>query len=165
MNMSIARGEETIELIIPTDWSAKDHERTFSSNELISAYLKGKEHAKDEGFERFKKQLNSNLTMATGIAKDLLRTLEENKIELVGIHLKAVSVKNFEFLCVVSKESFESDNFINAYIITHKVKNQYQLENVNLDFSYLGENQDVSEECLAADGYFLHYNHEQTAKA
>lgn len=163
--MSIARGEETIEFVIPKDWEAKEHERTFSTDELISAYLKGKEHGIGLEFEKIKKQLNSNLRLATVIAEDLLKTLQEHKINLVGIHLKPVNIGNFEFLFVVDEESFDSEDFINAYRITHKVKNQYQTEKLTLEFSYLSNESSISDDCLIADGYFLHYNHEQTAKA
>ncbi|WP_438946757.1 hypothetical protein [Sediminibacterium sp.] len=165
MTSNVAVRQETIGFVIPRDWTTKESEKFYSANEMISAYLKGKEEAKGEELEKLNQELNSNLRLATVIAEDLLRTLEENHINLVGIHLKAVSIRNFEFLFVVSEESFNSADFKNAYKITHKVKSQYRSSDVNLEFSYLGRNQGISDDCLIADGYFLHYNHDQGGKA
>lgn len=165
MKTQIATSEPTMGFVIPRDWAAKEAERTFSTNELISAYLVGKEHAMDHALEKARQQLNSNIRTATVIAEDLLRTLEEKAIKLVGIHLKPVNIRNFEFLFIVDEQSFDSEEFINAYSITHQVKNQYQTDDLVLEFSYLSNEETLSDECLVADGYFIHYNHEQGAKA
>jgi hypothetical protein len=141
--------------LLPKDWEAGT--KDFSANEVISAYFLGKEDGKKEDFEKYKNQFSLNIKLASAIAEELFEIGMEKKIDLRSIHLKANSLSSFEALFLVSKDSIQSDNFRNAYVISRTLRNKYKSDKFNLYFSFTPQTEEVDINCLAADGFFMRY--------
>lgn len=148
--------------ILPKDWSSSQNDK-FTANEMIQAYFSGKEDGIKEHDELFKREFSVNVKLATSIAEELLETGIDNHIKMKSIHLKAENSNSFEILFLVDPESYNDDSFRNAYVIARAIKNKYKTDRVHFSFSFTSESAEITNECLAADGFFMRY--EQGKKA
>lgn len=141
--------------ILPKNWQRS--EDYFTSNDLINAYLDGKEAGKKEEKQKWINEFTVNVKLATSISEELYALGEESKIKFSAIHLKARSLKSFESLFFVDKKLFLSENFRNIYTLSRNLRNKYMTDKFNLSFSFTPETDEVSIDSLAADGFLMHY--------
>jgi|GEM_PF-710190 len=144
--------------IFPKDWQSE-----ITADDVIDAYFIGKEDGQKAHIDHLKQEFAVNVKLATSIAEELLKIVEEAKIKLGTIHLKAVSFNSFELLFLANEESYNSDNFREAYVLSRILKNKYKTDRVHFSFSFMSESDEITNECLSADGFFMRY--EQSKKA
>lgn len=140
--------------ILPKDWSAGD---SFSADEVLNAYFKGVEEGQNTHQEKLKKEFSINVKLATSISEELLAIGIEKNLKLQTIHLKATAINSFEALFLVHKDSIISDDFRNAYVISRTLRDKYKNDKFNLSFSFIADTEDIDNNCLAADGFFMRY--------
>mgnify|MGYP001373279862 CR=1 FL=1 len=150
--------ESALGFVLPSDWSAKESDRHFTSDEVISAYIAGKNHATAEAINEIKREFSSNVALATRIAEALLKSLVDKNIVIKGAHLKPHSVSYFEFLIVFDHEFYETDEFYATYFLSREIKSRYALNNLSVEFTFMSDEGDISNDCLISDGYFLSYD-------
>lgn len=140
---------------LPKDWQSAKPEIT--ADDVIDAYFKGKEDGKKEKIEKIKSEFFVNLKLATSIAEELYETGNENNLKLEGIRLKARGLRSFDILFLVDDEMFVSDQFREAYVLSRAIKNKYKSEIVTYSFSFTPHTENLNEDCLTADGFFMKY--------
>lgn len=141
--------------ILPKDWQKSVE--YYTSNDLITAYLKGKEEGKKDEFDKSFQEFSVNVKLATSIAEELFALGKDQDIVLNEIHLKANTLYSFEVLYLVDKKLFLSDNFRAIYVLSRQLRNKYKTDKFNLSFSFTPQSEEVSVDCLGADGFFMRY--------
>lgn len=142
-------------LSFPTNW--RQEENSFTGDDLIDAYLKGKQAGKNEMINILSKQFETNVEIATSVSEKLFVEAKKKKIVPKEVHLKADGITNFSALFVVDKNDFVSDNFRQIFTIARKLKTKAETDSFYISFTFLPASNNFNEKSLHADGYFLKY--------
>lgn len=140
---------------LPAKWEKS--EDTFSSNDLIDAYLNGVQYGMDEQKRILMDQFKENVDLAATLSETLYEQLLTSKLKPIEVHLKADSITNFTALFVVELSDYLSDDFQRVYTMGRKLYEQNQKNNFCLSFSFTPNLKDLNEHCLVADGFFIRY--------
>lgn len=154
--MVIAKKEVATPL--PENWKKQDS--AFTGDDLIDAYLKGKEDGKNDVYNILFTQLKNNITKATTISEKVYQHSLGENIPFKTIHIKADSITRFEALFICMEKDFIADQFRNIYTYARKLKNECESENFYISFSFTPNSPHLNEKCLASDGFFLKYDKE-----
>lgn len=140
---------------IPSNW--KQEESVYTGDNLIDAYLKGKQDGTDELKKILNKQFKNNIDHATKVSEKLLAEAALNNINLKAIHLKAEGITKFSALFVAEKDDFLSDKFREILISSRKLKKEVESDSFYMSFSFVPNTKELNEKAIYADGYFLKY--------
>ena len=140
---------------LPKNWEKS--EDVFTGDDLIDAFLRGKQAGQNEHYRILSKQLEENISKAAALAESLYDQISKKEIEPIEIHLKAEDITKYKALVIVSKDDFISDDFRQAYTISRKIKNESESENFYISFSFTPASEHLNEQCLLADGFFMKY--------
>lgn len=129
----------------------------FTADNLIDAYIQGKEKGRNEAFNILRQQLISNIDLAKTTAEKVFDKAISKKIDARSVRIKANGLSQFTALFIVGKDDFISDSFKEVYTLARKEKNNVTSENFYINFSFMPDTGNINEQALAADGYFLKY--------
>lgn len=141
--------------LLPNNWAKTNN--SYTGNDVIDAYLSGKEVGKDEAQRRHRDEFLENLAAATTASEKLLKMAWERAIHLEAIHLKADQVSNFTALFVSNLQDYLSDQFRDVYVIAQELKKASRKDTFDIYFSFTHNSPYPSQELLASDGFFLQY--------
>lgn len=131
--------------------------KVITHNDVLEAYLKGKEAGKTEQQRVNQSLFNANLKKAQTTSEQLFEELINTGIKIVSIHLKADAITSFNALLVADKEDFLKDEFRQAFIVARRLKNKNEDQTFNISFTFTPDSKTLDEDCLASDGFFLKY--------
>jgi len=126
-------------------------------NDVIDAYLKGKEVGRDEVKLAMYRLFQTNLSKAQDNSEKLNEQLKKIGINISQIHLKADNLTDFGALVIATKEDYISENFLKAISVARGIKKYSHSEDFCINFSFTYQAKTFDEDCLNADGYFLKY--------
>lgn len=127
-------------------------------NDVIDAYLKGKQGGKDEAKIAMIKLFELNLNKAQEKSEELYETLKKMGFGINSIHLKADNITNFMALIIADYKDYVSEEFLNAITASRELKTKTDSEEFTLNFYFTYHAGTLNEHCLDSDGYFLKYN-------
>lgn len=127
-------------------------------NDVIDAYLKGKEAGKDGAKIAMIKLFELNLGKAQEKSEQLYEGLKGMGFTINSIHLKADNLTNFMALIVADFDDYVSEKFLKAISKSRELKLQSDSEDFTLNFYFTYHADTLNERCLDSDGYFLKYN-------
>jgi hypothetical protein len=130
----------------------------ITHNDVIDAYLKGKEVGRDESKLAMNKLFQDNLTKAQDNSEKLNKYLKDIGIGISEIHLKADSLTDFMALVIASEEDYVSEKFLKAISLGREIKTYSHSDDFNINFYFTYQADTLNENCLHADGYFLKFN-------
>ncbi|MGN6297921.1 MAG: hypothetical protein ACTHM7_14135 [Ginsengibacter sp.] len=136
-------------------WRQSDD--VVTHNDVIDAYLKGKEVGRDEVKLAMNKLFQSNLSKARDNSEKLHEQLKKIGINISEIHLKADNLTDFVALVIAKKEDYISEDFLKAISLARGIKKYSHSEDFCINFSFTYQAKTFDENCLNADGYFLKY--------
>ena len=119
----------------PSNW--KRESDVFTSDQVINAYLKGREDGQNDNLRILVNQFKTNINEAQKVSESIIEKAFQKQIKLKEVHLKADSILNFEALFVADEKDFISDNFRDVYTCARKIKNDVQNENFYISFSFM----------------------------
>ena len=141
---------------LPQNWEkSKD---VYTGDDLIDAFLTGKEAGKNEHFRILLAQFKENIDQAASLSEKLYKQIAELNIKPFDVRIKAEDITRFKALFIVQKEDFLSDEFRNAYVLSRKIKNDSESDKFYISFSFTPSSEDLNEHCLVADGFFMKYD-------
>lgn len=127
-------------------------------NDVIDAYLKGKEAGKDATRIAMVKLFEQNLKKAQTKSEELYEVLKSMGFSINSIHLKADNITNFMALIIADYKDYVNENFLNAITVSRELKTKTDAEEFTLNFYFTYHADTLNEHCLDSDGYFLKYN-------
>lgn len=140
---------------LPINW--KKEASVYTSDNVIEAYLKGKQDGKDEMTKILTRQFNDNLKIATDTSERLFQEAAKKKIGFKSIHLKADGITKFSAIFVTKMEDFVNDKFRDIFVTARNIKNDVESDSFYITFTFMPDSEHVNEKCIASDGYFLKY--------
>lgn len=129
----------------------------FTGDDVLNAYIQGKEDQKDEMKRIYESKFNSNILRSQEISEKLCVAISDKGLKIHSIHLKADSVTKFSALFFVDENDFIKDEFKDAFIIARAFKKETEDSTFSIDFNFAHHSISVDEKCLANDGFFLKY--------
>jgi hypothetical protein len=127
-------------------------------DDVIDAYLKGKQAGKDEAKIPMIKLFEQNLNKAQEKSEELYQEIKTLGFNIDSIHLKADNVTNFMALVIADFKDYVNEEFLKAIAISRQLKNSNDAEDFTLNFYFTYHAETLNEHCLESDGYFLKYN-------
>ncbi len=134
-------------------------ESYYTSDQLINAYLKGKDFQKSKDEQVFIRELTINLEKAKELATTIFSLISERKFDCKIVRLKIKDIYSFTAIFVVDSKDYCSSEFREIY------ESSIQLKKANNDsdtfeFStiFTPFNDKLEEGKLRADGFTLSYN-------
>ncbi len=127
-------------------------------NDVIDAYLKGKQAGKDEAKIAMIKLFELNLGKAQQKTVELFEAIKSMGFGIDSIHLKADNITNFMALIITEYNDYVNERFLEAITISRELKTKTDSEDFTLNFYFTYQADSLNEHSLASDGYFLKYN-------
>jgi hypothetical protein len=132
-------------------------EPLFTGNQVIEAYLKGKQEGRTEVEIALNHLFNRNLEKAKSLTENLYSILRNMRIDVSVIHLKADSATAFTSLFVVSLEDYVGDKILDAISRGLEIQARESDESFSIDFSFTHNSPTLNVKAIISDGYFLRY--------
>ena len=140
---------------LPENWEkSKD---VYTGDDLIDAFLSGKEAGKNEHFRILLAQFKENIDQAARLSETLFKEVIKLDVKPYEIRIKAEDITRFKALFIVSKEDFLSDKFRDVYTLSRKLKTTSESDKFYISFSFTPTSKELNEHCLIADGFFMRY--------
>lgn len=139
---------------LPNNWQKKGE---INSDDVINAYVKGKNDGKNEFNKELRNKFQRNLHKAISVSENVYESVNQHGIHLSSIHLRAENLNNFSVLFVTNAGDFLSTKFKSAYSISRRIKEKAIAEDFYISFSFMPDSKNLNQDCLTADGYFLKY--------
>jgi hypothetical protein len=152
-----AGNDNIISRILPDSWE-QQADASYSSNDLIDAYFKGKRDEKTQNEKILFEKLRQNIAEATKIAETFINTVKDKGIKILYAHLKIEDIGRFNFLFVVEEEHYFSDAFRDIIVLSQQIKKDRQTDTFQISFTFTHNSDKISEECIVSDGYILRYD-------
>lgn len=144
---------------IGNDW--KQNPETYTGDDLIDAFIRGKKAGRNEHKKVLLERIGENVNKATQLSERLYKIAVDQQIGLYGIHIKAENISTYTALFLVDNSDFLSDNFRSIYTSARQIKNEAETDTFYISFSFTPKSEQLSEDCLVANGFFLKYEKEQ----
>lgn len=141
--------------LIPENWEKE--QKVYTGDDLIDAYLKGKQDGKNEVAKILSNTFEENVKKATSVSEKLFINAQTKKIEFKSVHLKSDGIANFTSIFVIKKEDFIEDKFRTILVLGRKFKKELESQNIYITFSFVPDVKGFNEKKLISDGYFLKY--------
>lgn len=129
----------------------------ITHNDVIDAYLRGKQVGRDETKLAMNKLFETNLKKAQVNSEKLFATLKEMGIVISSMHLKAENLTDFMALIIASPDDYVDEKFLKAINASREIKQESSADDFNINFYFTYKADTLNEQCLDADGYFLKY--------
>ena len=159
---------ETLESKKSINWDLQpvkvvEGENFFTQDQLIDAYLKGKEYLRSRDQEMFIKQLESNLELAKQLSETIFEAISAEGFNCKIVRLKIKDIYSFTGIFIIDAIDYRSKIFRKIYDKSIQLKKEKNSEKT-FDFStiFTPYNQFLEENKLVADGYTLSYNVDST---
>lgn len=154
--MKSSSKKELIASILPQNWEEQKG-ASFSEDDLIDAYFKGKKEEKTTNEKLFHKTFQDNLVMATGTAERFIHQVKEKGLNIITALLKVEDLFRFRVMIVVSEDDYIADSFSDFILMSSALKSEVDQDTFTINFSFTYHSDDLSDDCLAADGYKSKY--------
>ena len=131
---------------------------TYSSDDLIDAYLKGRKDAADSDRQMRFEKLESNLDKAKELSEKLIGIINKEGFNCNIIKLKIKDIYNFSSIFLVNEDDYLKDEFLKIYKRSIQLKREVNSD-TTFDFNtiFAPINSDVEINNMLADGYIFSY--------
>jgi len=144
----------------PETWEVSvDRNTIYTNDDVINAYLKGKDDGIKANNKLFIDKLNENIEKSTTYTTRMIAFLKQRNLTPISAHLKIKAYNDFVILVTLPEDEFISEEFLVSYdfastIEEEVVKDEYY--NVMFMFSDR-EEEGFNKNLLASDGFFLDF--------
>ncbi|WP_162944510.1 hypothetical protein [Flavisolibacter nicotianae] len=132
-------------------------ENAVTHNDVIDAFLTGKEVGRSEQLSVNLRLFGENYEKAKSLSETLHKQLESMGFKVVGLHLRADSITSFNTLLIVDKMDYLNESFLKSFSIARAFKNDADSDTFNIAFTFTPDSDTLDENCLEHDGFFAKY--------
>lgn len=132
--------------------------KTFSSDDLIDAYLKGKKAQADQDNQMRLEKLEYNLKKAMELSEGMFSAIKSSGFSCDQVRLKIKDIYHFSSVFIVGEDDFCDDKFLEIYEKSIELKKKAN-KSGTFDFTtiFTPKNEELEEKSLIADGYIFNY--------
>jgi hypothetical protein len=132
-------------------------ENAVTHNDVIEAYLTGKEIGRSEQLSVNLRLFGENYENAKSLSETLHKQIGSMGFKVIGLHLRADSITSFNSLLIVDKEDYVNESFLKSFSIARAFKNEADSDTFNITFTFTPDSDTLDENCLEHDGFFAKY--------
>lgn len=136
-----------------------DENSIYTNDDIIDAYLKGKEVGFKEKEQLFVEKLNENIQKSAHLTKSIFAYLKNNGFNPKSAHLKINSFYSFVILVTVPENEYISENFLETYDYASALENETLNDKYfNPMFIFSDREEDsFNKNLLVTEGFFMDY--------
>jgi hypothetical protein len=143
-------------------WLTSQPEKTFTADNMIKAYERGKLDGKNEYPEKIKDTLNKNIKETVPVLEKFYNQIPHDAGRFMMLQI--TSINYFQIVVALSKDVFFDDDKCRP-IYKDSFEVCKELENINISFiPYNGEGS-INFESLMADNYLFVYGNKKQSRA
>ncbi len=155
MSMTTTETRQKSSTGLSNHWQKQSN--VISYNDILDAYLKGKEAGKTEQQRVNQSLFDTNLEKAQEVSEKLFEEITHSGVNIKAIHLKAEAITSFSALFVSDTNDFLKEDFRNVFILARKIKNESEDQTFSISFTFTPASKNLDENCLASDGFFAKF--------
>lgn len=138
-------------------WILNPEKEYFTHDELIDAYLRGKEHQKNENQKILLEKLESNIKLAQSIVETITSEIKEKGFKSFKSYLRVNNIIKFDAIFDVSSDDFTSDSFDEIYTISRNLRKEVNTETFNINFTFMPHSDNINEKRINCEGFIFMY--------
>lgn len=147
----------TSEKGVTSNWILNPVKEYFTQDELIDAYLKGKEQQKNEHQKVLLEKLESNVKLAQSLVEEITSEIKAKGFKPYKSYLRINNIIKFDAIFDVSIEDFTSDNFDEIYNISRIMKKKVNTDTFNINFTFMPHSESINEKRINCEGFIFMY--------
>lgn len=140
-----------------SNWIQKPSKEYFTHDDLIDAYLQGKEQQNTDNQKILLEKLEFNINLAKSQVEIINNLLLEKGFNPFKSYLRINNVIKFDAIFDVSIMDFTSDEFDDVYTQSRVIKKSINTETFNLNFTFMPHSDNLNEKRLSCDGFIFVY--------
>jgi hypothetical protein len=151
MNTQIVSATEQI---IPANWECSN--TSFTSDELISAYLPGKKEGQELQQQKRRATFISNIHLATKTAEKFYAFLSDAKV-VPHVRLRANSIQSFDFAFLLDQDTYLSDKLDEANSYAYELRKACSTDAFSVYFYLFPKTATLDLNLMISDGFSIFY--------
>ena len=152
-----ATSKSTVNQNTSSDWILRPEKEYFTHDDLIDAYLKGKEQQKNDNQKILLEKLEKNVKHAQSIVERITEKINNKGFKSFKSYLRINNIIKFDAIFDVSIEDFTSDKFDEIYTISRKIKKEENTDTFNINFTFMPHTKSLNEKRLVCEGFVFMY--------
>lgn len=144
----------------PETWEVSvDRNSIYTNDDVINAYLKGKDDGMKAGNKLFIDKLNENIEKSADYTTRMIYFLKQRKLSPISAHLKIKAYNDFVILVTLPEDEFISEDFLVSYDFASTIEEEVTKdEYYNVMFMFSDrDDESFNKNLLASDGFFLDF--------
>ncbi|MDR2232037.1 MAG: hypothetical protein LBE56_02805 [Tannerella sp.] len=136
-------------------WIPTRKDETFTSDDLIDAYLHGKKDAFATAQRLAQDKFNANIEKSKDITVNLLNILRDNNFTPIDAYLRFNGFDYFEIMVTIPEDDFTADGFSEMYDVISGIEDRNNEKYYEVFISFCPVNEHFEELIVSSDGYLL----------
>lgn len=136
----------------------QDSKNSFSSDDVVDAYIKGKRSVLEQNKKAIYSQLEGNIIKAGNDTELIAKHLSSKGISVTDIYLNPESWNQFVIMIVIPESDFLDDKILSIYDFLSDYEIKVSNDMYNLQFNICGASGSLDISCVESDGFVLKYN-------
>ncbi|MGM0503934.1 MAG: hypothetical protein ACQESQ_04885 [Bacteroidota bacterium] len=141
-----------------SNWILKPEKDFFTHDELIDAYLKGKEEQKNETQKVLLEKLENNLKNAQSIVEQVTEKIGQSGFKVYKSYLRISNIIKFDTVFDIAIDDFISNEFDEIYKFSRELKKEVNTETFNINFTFMPHNDNLNEKRIVSEGFIFTYD-------
>ncbi|MFW5657765.1 MAG: hypothetical protein ACOC31_04515 [Bacteroidota bacterium] len=140
-----------------SNWILKPEKEFFTHDELIDAYLRGKEDQKNENQKVLLEKLEKNIKYAQQIVEKIADEITNSGFKTHKSYLRINNIIKYDAVFDISLDDFTSDEFDKIYQFSRNLKNKVNTETFNINFTFMPHTNNLNEKRIVCEGFIFTY--------
>lgn len=143
-----------------TVWIRTVPSKSFTDDDVIQAWEKGKQDGVSELIGLAVDQLEKNMKAAFAHTKEVINIMTQFGIDAVGARLRLDTWNRLKVIILVPGSAMDSGNIYKLYDEISAIERREQSERYCITFSLLADGETLNTSRLVSDGYIREFNAE-----
>ncbi|MDF3822396.1 hypothetical protein P3G55_21025 [Leptospira sp. 96542] len=139
------------------NWEVTEGDKSYSGDQVISAYLKGKKDGLEQDQKLRLERLITNVNKSAEYTAKIFENIKSNRLNATFARLKINSWENFSIIIGIPENEFITENMLDIYNFATNLESELENDLYHLEFSFVGINEYFNVNSLTSDGYALKY--------
>jgi|AntAceMinimDraft_15_1070371.scaffolds.fasta_scaffold66092_2 hypothetical protein len=149
--------KSTVNQDASADWILRPEREYFTHDELIDAYLRGKEKQKNDNQKILLEKLGKNVKHAQSIVETITAKINQKGFKSFKSYLRINNIIKFDAIFDVSMLDFTSNKFDDIYTLSRKIKKEKNNDTFNINFTFMPHSDNLNEKRLVCEGFIFMY--------
>ncbi len=140
-----------------SDWILQPQKGYFTHDELIDAYLKGKEEQKNENQRILMKELQANIELAKSIVEQISEEIVKKGFDTVKSYLRINNISKYDAIFDVPVDHFTSEQFDEVYKLSSAKRRESNSDTFSINLTFMPHTESLNEKRIVCEGFIYSY--------